>query len=63
MKCLNFVFRLHVFHYSVVRLKYINQLPRLGSKDIILILLVKDRYIIIQYERANIESIHKIIRK
>ena len=59
MKCLNFVFRLYVFHYSVVGLKYIDKL----SDDIILILLVKDRNIIIQYERANIESIHKIIRK
>ena len=58
MKCLNFVFRLHVSHESVVRLKYIDKLD-----DIILILLVKDRNIIIQYERANIESIHKIIRK
>ena len=58
MKCRNFVFRLHVFHYSVVLLKYIDKLD-----DIILILLVKDRNIIIQYERANIESIHKIIRK
>ena len=28
MKCLNFVFRLHVSHESVVRLKYIDKLAQ-----------------------------------
>ena len=32
MKCLNFVFRLHVSHESVVRLKYIDKLAQTQLK-------------------------------